>query len=338
MTKSRNDHASVWDRRRFMLAAGIGALAAANLSAGLPASADERFPPLPPRSKAWDDAPVMPLWPGSPPETGFEAQKLPEKWPDIFLRNIHMPELRIFRPAKPNGRALLAIPGGAYRFVSIQNEGVDLAAEMTARGYTVFVLVYRLPGEGWTNRSNVPLQDAQRAVRLVRHHAAKFGYGADKVAVVGFSAGGHLGASLTTAYDETVYQPVDAADELSARPDASGLIYPVISVEAPVTHAESALLLLGDNPSASLVAHRSPAQHVSRDTPPVFLMHAVDDPAVPIENSLLMMDALRKAGRPVEAHFYEEGGHGFGLGSPDVPVGTWLAAFAKWLDRHLGNK
>ena len=335
MNKRTNDQQSGRTLRRFVIATVTGILAALQLASTSFAAADEQFPPLPPRSKAWDNAPTMPLWPTQPPESGYEAQELPEGWPDIFIRNVAMPELRIFRPEKPNGRALLAIPGGAYRFVSIQNEGVDLAERMTSLGYTVFVLVYRLPGEGWTNSSNVPLQDAQRAVRLVRHHAADYGLGTDQVAVVGFSAGGHLAATLATAFDEKVYEPVDAADSLSARPDLTGFIYPVISVEAPVTHAESALLLLGPEPSGELVAHRSPVQHVTDATPPVFLMHALDDPAVPVKNSLIMLDALQAAKRPVEVHLFEEGGHGFGLGSPDMPVGHWLDQFSAWLDRHF---
>ena len=334
--RSRDTHNNAWSRRGFLIAASSGALlATSSLTGGSARAKDSKFPPLPPRAEAWDDAPSMPLWHGSPPESGFKAQALPEGWPDVFIRNVAMPELKVFRPKTPNGRALLAIPGGAYKFVSIQNEGVDLAEKMTALGYTVFVLVYRLPGEGWSNRSNVALQDAQRAARLIRYNADEFGIAKDQLAVVGFSAGGHLAASLSTNFGEAVYAPVDDADTLSARPDVTGLIYPVISVEAPVTHPESAHLLLGDAPSAALVAHRSPAMHVSSETPPVFLMHALDDPAVPPKNSLIMLDALRAAERPVEVHLFEKGGHGFGLGSPDLPSGAWLTQFTKWLDQHF---
>ncbi|HEU4651728.1 MAG TPA: prolyl oligopeptidase family serine peptidase, partial [Croceibacterium sp.] len=113
-----------------------------------------------------------------------------------------------------------------------------------------------------------------------------------------------------------------------------GLIYPVISHAAGVGHAESSRLLLGDNPSTQLVARRSPALHVSADTPPTFIMHAIDDGAVPVANSLLMLDALRTAGRPVEVHLFEEGGHGFGLGPPGLPVSSWIALFATWIDRQ----
>src|SRR5690606_23345557 len=138
---------------------------------------------------------------------------------------------------------------------------------------------------------------------------ADYGLSPEQLYAVGFSAGGHLGASLATGFAEPVYTPRDQADALSARPQGMGLIYPVISLEPGITHAESALRLLGENPSAELVARRSPALHVSPETPPTFLMHAIDDPAVPVENSFIMLRALREAGRPVEAHLYQEGGH-----------------------------
>jgi len=289
----------------------------------------------PPETMAqWNAAQRIPLWPATAPGGGFVKQPdRPDAIPN-FITNVEMPELRVFRPEKPNGRIVLSIPGGAYRFVSIANEGVDLANVMTAKGYTVFVLVYRLPGEGWAHREDMPLQDAQRAVRLIRSEAAKFGADPEKLYVAGFSAGGHLAATLMTGFAERLYDPVDAADRLSARPKGMGLIYPVISHVPGVGHAESSLLLLGENPSTQLVAKRSPALHVSAETPPVFLMHAMDDPAVPVENSFLIIDALRTAKRPVEAHLFEEGGHGFGLGPPNLPVGHWVELFANWIERQ----
>lgn len=284
----------------------------------------------------WEAAEVIPLWPGAPPGGGFVRQpERPDAIPN-FVTNVAMPELRVFRPDQPNGRSLLSIPGGAYRFVSIANEGVDVAQAMTAKGYTVFVLVYRLPGEGWSRREDVPLQDAQRAVRLIRARVAQFGLDPDKVYAVGFSAGGHLGATLATGFAEPVYPPVDAADALSARPDGVGLIYPVISHVPGIGHAESSRLLLGDAPSPQVIVRRSPALHVSAETPPVFVMHAIDDPAVPVENSFLIIDALRTAGRPVEAHLFAEGGHGFGLGAPGLPVSQWIELFAAWIERQEG--
>jgi len=318
-------------RRGFL----AGAAGLATLSASATVAGATQFPKLPPMPRAWIDAEQIPLWPNGTPAGGYTARDVPADWPDIMVRNIETPMLRVFRPEKSNGRALLSIPGGAYTFVSILNEGVDVARAMTARGYTVFVLTHRLPDEGWSSREDVPLQDAQRAIRVIRANASRFGYDPAKVAAVGFSAGGHLGATLATGFAEPVYAPRDATDALDARPAAMALIYPVISVTAPVTHGESAMRLLGNAPSAELIAKRSPAQHVTAQTPPIFLVHALDDKAVPAENSMILLRALQAANRPVELHLFEAGNHGFGVGRPDTPAGHWPALFAAWLDRHM---
>ena len=304
----------------------------------VPAGAQPKMPPRP-IPGAWNEAATITLWPEGPPSGGFKPFPLPmADGPPVFMHNVENPYLRVFRPTRSNGRALLVIPGGAYIFVSIDNEGVDVGQAMAARGYTVFVLVHRLPGEGWSNRSDVPLQDAQRAMRLVRSMAGTYGIDPAHISAIGFSAGGHLAATLATDFAQQVYAPRDAVDRLDARPRAVGLIYPVISMSPPDTHPDSRARLLGGNPSAALVARRSPAAHVGPDTPPIFLMHALDDPAVPPANSLEMLTAMRVAQRPVAAHFFEEGGHGFGLGRSDLPVHTWLSLFADFLDRHATNE
>lgn len=323
--------------RRNLLAAatGVAALGAVAAAPAPALAAAQEFPPLPPAPKEWFDAEQIPLWPKGTPTKGFKAQPVAANWPDILVKNVEKPTLRVFRPEKSNGRALLSIPGGAYTFVSILNEGVDVARAMTARGYTVFVLTYRLPDEGWAGREDVPLQDVQRAMRLIRANAGRYGYDPKTVSAVGFSAGGHLGATLATGYAEPVYTPRDDADRLDARPAAIALIYPVIAATAPVTHAESALRLLGPNPSEALIKKRSPAEHVTAETPPLFIVHSIDDSAVPLENSLIMLRAMQAAKRPVELHLFEEGGHGYGVGSKDRPNGQWPALFAAWLDTKL---
>jgi acetyl esterase/lipase len=251
----------------------------------------------------------------------------------VFVRNVARPKLHVFRPSRPNGDALLVVPGGAYQFVSISNEGVDIGARMTALGITVFVLTYRLPGEGWVHRADVPLQDAQRAMRVIRSRAARFGVDERKVGVLGFSAGGHLAATLATQHAEQTYEAVDAADEHSARPFAAGLIYPVVTMLKPWTHELSRDLLLGKAPTEADIEHRSAERHVGAATPPAFIVHAIDDPAVPVENSLRMMNAMREAHRPVEAHFLQEGGHAFGVGYPGTPSAHWIELFSAWLGR-----
>lgn len=285
----------------------------------------------------WTAAPWTPLWKDMPPGGGFHPVAVPHDSPVTFLRNIDAPGLRLFRPARPNGITLLVIPGGAYDFLSIGNEGVDMAARLNAMGYTVYVLVYRLPGEGWEDRADVPLQDAQRAMRLIRAAASRDGLDPHRVAALGFSAGGHLAATLATDFAQPVYAPRDAADRQDARPDAVGLIYPVIAVTPPFTHALSAERLLGKAPDAQVIARRSPALHVTATTPPTFLVHAMDDTAVVPDNSLTMLAALRQAHRPVEAHLYQEGGHGFGVGAAGQPNHDWTDAFDHWLRRSFAT-
>jgi acetyl esterase/lipase len=322
------------DRRAFM--AGGGALVLAQASAQehrrpseLPHLAPARA--LPP---SWTTAATIPLWPGEPPgRAGFAPKPIPADSPVVFLRNIARPDLHVFAPTRPNGQALLVIPGGAYTFVSVANEGVDPAARMTARGFTVFVLTYRLPGEGWENRADVPLQDAQRAVRVIRSQASRFKLDAERVSVLGFSAGGHLAATLATRHMEQTYTGVDGADRLSARPCAAGLAYPVVTMKSPWTHEMSRKALLGDTPTDVQIERRSAESHVDGATPPTFIAHAMDDKAVPVENSLRLMNALREAQRPVEAHLFQEGGHAFGVGYPNTSSGLWTDLFGAWLER-----
>jgi acetyl esterase/lipase len=321
--------------RRGFLALG-GALLLARSAAGDAAQSPARAsPPPPPKAlpRAWREAPTLPLWPNEPPGAGFTPQAPPADWSPVFVRNVAKPDLRVFRPAHASGEALLVVPGGAYWFVSVANEGADLAERMTSLGVTVFVLTYRLPGEGWKNRSAVPLQDAQRAMRVIRANASRFAIDATRVSVLGFSAGGHLAATLATQHAEHAYGRVDSTDEISPRPFAAGLVYPVITMETGWTHAMSRKLLLGETPSSTEVAHRSAEHHVDANTPPVFIVHAFDDEAVPVENSLRFISAMRAAKRPVEAHLLQEGGHAFGVGRPRTPSESWTSLFSTWVGR-----
>jgi acetyl esterase/lipase len=289
-------------------------------------------PPLPGQlPHSWLRAMTLPLWPRKPPGAdSYAPHKLPADWPAVFLRNIAIPELHVFQPARPNGRALLVIPGGSYQFVSVANEGAAVAERFTAVGTTVFVLTYRLPNEGWTARSDVPLQDAQRAMRVIRSQASRFRIDAATLAVIGFSAGGHLAATLATQHSLLVYSPVDAVDEVSPRPFAVGLIYPVVTMMTPWTHQLSRQLLLGTSPSDAEVERRSAERRVDAATAPMVLVHALDDDAVPAENSLQLLSAMRAAERPIELHLLQEGGHAFGVGYPDTPSARWMELFQAW--------
>jgi acetyl esterase/lipase len=337
---SQEAHMFKFKRREFLSFGCALILALAVSCKGGDAFAKLTPPPLPETlPEAWTKAEVIPLWPGQPPGNGsYTSRTRPVEMTQdpspVLLHDIMMPELHVFRPERPNGLAVLVIPGGAYIILAITVEGVEIAERLNPLGITVFVLTHRLPDEGWGVRADVPLQDAQRAMRVIRSQASRFAINPETVSVMGFSAGGHLAGTLTTGFAEKVYAPVDEADKLSARPFASALIYPVVTMMKPWTHELSRKLLLGDAPPDAEVARRSVELHVDGDTPPVFIVHSMDDDAVPIENTLRMIDAIRKAHRPVEAHLFEEGGHGFGAGYSGTTSGKWIDLFDTWLHRQ----
>jgi len=278
---------------------------------------------------------VLPLWPTGIPgdQRRHPARRVDDQahggpTPDRWVTGIAAPVLVVRRPARPNGSAVLVMPGGGYEFLSYDNEGTSQAAWLNKRGITAFILLYRLPGEGWDNRPLVPLQDAQRAMRVIRGRAMRDRIDPRRVAVLGFSAGGHLAGSIATRHAEPVYRPVDALDRLSARPDLAGLIYPVVSMEAPFTHAGSRDALLGADASAAMRHAASVEARVTADTPPTFLAHAGDDGLVPVANSLALYATLHAAKRPAELHVFDEGGHGFGTRLPrSMPAAAWPQLF-----------
>jgi acetyl esterase/lipase len=291
---------------------------------------------------ATDPAETVPLWTGAAPGARgpIPQDKITDRVAqsgvtDRFATNIGHPQLTVFRPARPTGAALLAIPGGGYIRVVIDKEGFEVGHRFAAAGVTVFVLRYRLPGEGWDHAADVSLQDAQRAMRLIRAGAAGFGIDPARVCAMGFSAGGHVSASLATGFDHDVYAALDAADRLSARPNLSAVMYPVMTMSKPFAHDGSRTALLGAAPTPDQEALHSPQRHVSPKVPPTFLVHAWDDPAVPVENSLDYLAALRTAKVPAEAHLFEEGGHGFGIRlAQGKPAAAWPDLFLAWADRH----
>ncbi|WP_454884714.1 alpha/beta hydrolase [Sphingomonas oryzagri] len=279
---------------------------------------------------------TLPLWPKGVPgggplpslaERADDQSRNPAK-PDRFITGVSQPRLIVHRPARPNGAAVLLMPGGGYGFLSYDNEGVTQARWLNALGITAFILLYRLPDEGWADRAVVPLQDAQRAMRLIRSNAQHFAIRPDRVAALGFSAGGHLAGSLATRHAESVYAPTDAADALSARADLVGLLYPVVSLSAPFTHGGSRDNLLGAASSEADRRHGSVELRVDADTSPCFLVHAGDDGLVPVANSMSLYTALHAASRPAELHVFNRGGHGFGVRpAPPEPVAAWPRLF-----------
>jgi acetyl esterase/lipase len=256
----------------------------------------------------------------------------------LWLYGIPEPIVAVYRPHRPDGRALMTIPGGGYGFVSVQNEGIEVADAFTPEGITVFVLAYRLPGEGWANRWDVPLQDAQRAMRLIRANAARYAIDPAKLGAIGFSAGGHLAASLATSWADKVYAPLDAADRLSARPRFAGLLYPVIDSALSKSGA-TYRNLLGPTPDPAIAARYDTDKRVTADTPPLFIAQALDDTTVDPRNSLAMLAAARAARVPVEAHLFEKGGHGFGPRRAPADALTtrqWPKLFSAWMRMQPG--
>ncbi|MDF0542214.1 alpha/beta hydrolase [Sphingobium sp. H39-3-25] len=288
------------------------------------------------------DDEIIDLWPSDPP--GKTAATITRKitdqsrdpaHPDRWVTGVARPVMVVRRPERPNGSAVLVMPGGGYGFLSYDNEGTSQAAWLNARGVTAFILLYRLPAEGWHRHEDVPLQDAQRAMRLIRAGAQRFSIKPDRIGVIGFSAGGHLAGSLATRHGEQVYAPVDATDRLPARPDVAGLIYPVISLEAPFTHGGSRDMLLGDGASTEMRRARSVELRVDAATPPTFLVHAADDGLVPVANSIAMFQSLQAAKRPAAMHLFEDGGHGFGVRLPQtMQAAAWPRLFATFAARH----
>lgn len=323
------------DRRTLMggaLGLGIASAAPAQESPYVPG----------PGTPKWPASEQFRLWPGKAPgapatlpKANFTMNGSGDNR-QLWLRGIADPVVAVYRPPRPDGRAVLSIPGGGYGFLSVQNEGLDVANALNPHGITVFTLIYRLPGEGWANRWDVPLQDAQRAMRLIRARADNWQIDPAKLGILGFSAGGHLGASLTVGHDDKVYAPIDAADRQSARPAYSGLIYPVIDFDKVGTHSGSKDNLLGANPPAEVVARYNTDSRITAETPPIFLVHAFDDDLVGIDQSLNVIAACRKAKVPVEAHLLEKGGHGFGARHlpGDSSGRLWTELFARWTATH----
>ena len=316
---------AVTDRRALLAALSLSACATA------PASVDNFSDEL--RDTPPDE--VIPLWPDGAPGGArvTVAEELVDRPNDLGLRDrivrgVRTPTLSVFRPARPSGAALLVIPGGGYRHVVVDKEGFEAARWFAARGIASHVLRYRLPGDGWDAGPDVTLQDAQRAMRVMR---AQRGVDPARTAAIGFSAGGHVGAMLAMRYDAPLAPDGDAS---SARPDITCLMYPVITMGA-ATHAGSRSFLLGETPTADGVARYSMEQHARADMSPTMLVHAADDTSVPLANSMDMYAGLLRAGVKSELHVFEEGGHGFGLRFVrDKPASAWPTLFHTWAKRH----
>ena len=279
----------------------------------------------------------IPLWSGKIPNYQRTAEKEIRDTTDIVrISYVQNPAIEVYLPAKKNatGQAVVICPGGGYWILAYDWEGSDIAKWLNSKGIAAAVLKYRLP----VSKSNIirhksPLLDASRALRLVRYHAREWNIKEDKIGIMGFSAGGHLASTLGTHFDPGVTDAADPVEMLSCRPDFMILVYPVITFTKSFMHQGSRDALLGDSTDPELVTYFSNELQVKANTPPTFLVHAADDTAVPVENSLIFFQALKDTGIPVEMHIYPEGGHGFSLAVGTYYLGTWTDRCSDWLKR-----
>jgi len=260
------------------------------------------------------EGPIV-LWPGGAPGAlGNEPVDIPTLTPYLAPRD------------QATGAAIIICPGGGYEHLS-DREGGPIAERLNAMGIIAFVLKYRI---GPRYHHPAPLQDAARAIRLVRARAGEWKIDPERIGIMGFSAGGHLAATIGTHFDPGKPDSSDPIERVSSRPNVTVLVYPVITMKDS-THAGSRRNLLGPDPTPELLALLSNEERVTRETPPTFLIHTMTDASVPVENSLAFVAALRKAGVPFEFHLYERGPHGFALGGNDPILITWPDRLADWL-------
>jgi acetyl esterase/lipase len=263
--------------------------------------------------------PVELLWPAGAP--GAKGQAQGDK-----------PSLTVFLPEKDKatGVGVMVCPGGGYSGLATDHEGVQVGKWLNSIGVAGFMLQYRHHGSGAGYGHPAPLQDAQRAIRMVRSRAKEWGLDPNKVGILGFSAGGHLASSAATHFNENFYEPKDDIDKVGCRPDFAVLIYPVITMLPPYTHRGSVQNLLGNNPDKDLLDKLSNETQVTAQTPPTFLVSTWADTAVPAENSIQFYLALRKAKVPAELHIFEKGAHGLGMGRAGMALSNWPQLCAEW--------
>ncbi len=248
----------------------------------------------------------------------------------LIISEVTVPTLTLYVPpkGKSNGTSVIICPGGGYSILAASHEGSDVAKEFNKMGVTAFVLKYRIPNDkAQIDKSIAPLQDAQQAIRVIRKDAIKYGINPNRIGIMGFSAGGHLAATASTHF----LKPVgENADETNVRPDFSILIYPVISFKE-FGHKGSANQLVGTNPTTEMIELYSNETQVTKETPPVFLVHAGDDNAVPVKNSLMYYEACQKKGVSASIVIYPKGGHGFGMNNKSTKE-KWMDNVKNWMD------
>jgi acetyl esterase/lipase len=315
------------------------------------------FGSLSAQKPVWQPSPghtQIPIWPGAAPDpqpvAGPEYAEtsgkdfLPGGRPAIGVSNVTRPTMTVYSPkGKNTGAAVVVFPGGGYQVLAIDLEGSEVCDWLTPKGITCVLLKYRVtdvgpyPKSGPYPESPMALEDAQRAVGLVRFHAVEWHIDPHKIGVLGFSAGGHLSAAMSTHFAQRLYPAVDAADKESCRPDFAVAIYPGhLSLSAAEWDAKRGARKLviphpQHQPSADANLALNPDLHVTSQTSPTFLLQAEDDHVDSVYDSLSYYIALRKAGVPAEMHLYAQGGHAFGLRRTKFPITAWPQLVETWL-------
>lgn len=313
-----------------------------SLAAPWPAIAAPTSMPAPRRLLLWPagqlpsatDSSVNPTEPPGGPGGGSRADVHTDARGAIS--HITEPWLEVYEPRSPSGAAVLVAGGGGYKRIEMALEAEPAARWLAEQGVTAFVLAYRLPTEGWRDGPLAPLQDAQRAVRLIRSLMPAAGPGPEpaRLGLLGFSAGGHLLGMAATCAAWRTSVPLDSIDELPAHVDSAALIYPVITLQPPFDHTSTRRSLIGPRPGAGASARWSVQTHVDASSPPMFLVQAEDDPISNPANTLIMANACQRAGVPCELHRLASGGHGFGMGQPGTAPSAWPGWYAEWLQRR----
>jgi acetyl esterase/lipase len=310
---------------RLFMGAVVGVLSFIGAAASLAATPTAAAPPeradFPPKMQSfplYGDAAIPNSKPVPDEETSADGS---------WIKKVSRPVIQVYlpAPARATGASIVIFPGGGYAGLTFDFEGTQQANYFVDHGIAALVVKYRIPDDRtMVDKSTGPLQDAQQAMRFARHHAPDWSLDTRRMGVIGFSAGGHLASTLATHFDEAL---VDNPDHVDLRPDFLVLVYPVISMDAKITHLDSRKALLGNDPSESRIRFFSNELHVTRDTPPTLILHAADDRLVDVDNSILFFEALRRAGVPVETRLFQKGQHGFFL----MPRDRWQSTIVDWI-------
>lgn len=278
-------------------------------------------------ARAQKEIPLYGVIPNSKPAENLEKGETDENG-ILRISNVSIPTLTIYQPQKSNGTAIIICPGGGYKILAASHEGSDVAKILNEWGVTAFVLKYRIPDDRtMLDKSIAPLQDAERAMQIIRENAKAWSINTKKIGIMGFSAGGHLAASLSTRYQEAL---ITNPSKISFRPDFSVLVYPVISFTDSIGHKGSRENLIGKKASEFKLKKYSNELNVNKKTPPAFLVHAKDDKGVSYKNSEIYAAALRANNIKTNEYYYDHGGHGFGMNNKTSEV-KWMDELKKWL-------